>query len=172
MAMYAFCWRLIFNMNLSIYNVIRDGGTTNLYHVKLDGPFPSRWLYDWNVNIGGLWRWYPRRWNRHDRLLHAGGLHTPFHYWQCGDGLRDYQRSTIIDYFTWTSNINFHWITCCHSTGWEPLGSSTRAATRLPATWAFMIRSSTKAILSNSFIALNFSSNLWKVWFAISDSNH
>ena len=87
-------------------------------------------------------------------------IHTPFHYCQCDGGLRDYQKSTIIDYFTWTSNINYHWLTCCHSTGWEPLGSSTRAATRLPATWAFMIRSSTKAILSNSFIALYFSSNL------------
>ena len=63
---------------------------------------------------------------------------------------------TIIDYFTWTSNINFHWVTCCHSTGWEPLGFSTRAATRLPATWAFMIRSSMKSILTNSFTALIF----------------
>ena len=39
MATHAFCWRLIFNMNLSIYNVIRDEGTTNLYYVKFDGPY-------------------------------------------------------------------------------------------------------------------------------------
>ena len=34
----AFCGSLIFNMGLSIHNLIRDGGTTK-YYVKLKGPY-------------------------------------------------------------------------------------------------------------------------------------
>ena len=156
MATHAFCWRLIFNMNLSIYNVIRDEGTTNLYYVKFDGPYSFQvviWLerQHWRSmtlifsSLKPAWSSALCRWTTHTLSLLS--------VWRW---LKRLSNITIIDYFTWTSNINFHWVTCCHSTGWEPLGSSTRAATRLPATWAFMIRSSTKAILTNSLIALIF----------------